>query len=331
METWIDKTGNYIYVSPSCQNVTGYSSVEFMKDPKLMINIAHPDDKKIVEEHFEEKIKGNLHSCNLDFRIITKEGKERWIGHSCQSVYNSNGEWIGQRGSNRNINKQKNAELVLIESEKHLRALTQRIDEVAEEERIRISREIHDEIGHLLTALKYDTESLINHSSLSPEQIKEELSGMISMIEALIDSVRKIATDLRPGILDHMGLLAALEWKIKQFRLKNKICCEYTIEEMDVQFTKNETTFIYRILQEIFTNVTRHSKATNIWISITKGENLFIMKISDNGIGFDYQESLQKGSLGLLGMVERAKSIGGEVQIESEFGKGTTTTFILKK
>ena len=331
METWIDTNGNYIYVSPSCQRVTGYSVDEFMNDPKLMINITHPDDKKLVENHFDEKITGNLHSCNLDFRIITKEGKERWIGHSCQSVFNADGKWIGQRGSNRNINKQKIAEQILIESEKHLRALTQRVDEVAEEERIRISREIHDEIGHLLTALKYDTEGLINHSNLTPEQIKEELTGMISMIEALIDSVRKIATELRPGILDHMGLVAALEWKIKQFRLKNKICCVPEIDEMDVKFTKNETTFIYRILQEILTNVIRHANATHIWISINHKDGYFIMKVTDNGIGFDVEASLQKGSLGLMGMIERGKSVGGEIHIESEPGKGTITTFMIKK
>jgi len=331
METWMDASGKYIYVSPSCYKITGYTVDEFMNDPNLFVKIAHPDDREMVENHFKEDMKGTVLKGALEFRIITKSGMERWIGHSCQPVYNTDGMLLGQRGSNRNITKQKNAELVLIESEKNLRALTQRIDEVAEEERIRISREIHDEIGHLLTALKYDTEGLINHTNLSAEQVKEELTGMISMIEALIDSVRKIATDLRPGILDHMGLLAALEWKIKQFRLKNKICCEYHIEEMDVQFTKNETTFIYRILQEIITNVTRHSKATHMWVSINNVEGLFIMKVTDNGIGFDVKSSLQKGSLGLMGMIERAKSIGGEIHIECEPGKGTTTTFILKK
>jgi PAS domain S-box-containing protein len=331
METWMDASGKYIYVSPSCLKITGYTADEFMNDPNLFVKIAHPDDCEMVENHFKEDMTGTVLKGALEFRIITKSGMERWIGHSCQPVYSTEGMLLGQRGSNRNITKQKIAELILVDSEKHLRALTQRMDEVAEEERIRISREIHDEIGHLLTALKYDTEGLTNHLNNKPEQIKEELSGMISMIDALIDTVRKIATELRPGILDHMGLLAAIEWKIKQFRLKNKICCEYDIEEMDVVFTKNETTFIYRILQEIFTNVTRHSKATHLLISIGQNDGNFVMKVTDNGVGFDVQASLQKGSLGLMGIRERAKSIGGEIQIESFPGKGTITTFILKK
>ena len=331
METWMDSSGKYIYVSPSSYKITGYTADEFMEDPALFTKIAHPDDREMVENHFKEDMTGTVLKGALEFRIITKSGVERWIGHSCQPVYDTEGKLLGQRGSNRNITKQKHAELVLIESEKNLRLLTQRMDEVAEEERIRISREIHDEIGHLLTALKYDTEGLLSHTNLSAEQVKEELTGMVSMIEALIDTVRKIATELRPGILDHMGLIAAIEWKIKQFRLKNKICCEYEIEEMDMKFTKNETTFIYRILQEIFTNVTRHAKATNMWVAISYKDGNFIMKVSDNGVGFDIQSGLQKGSLGLRGMIERAKSIGGEILLESEPGKGTTTTLILKK
>ena len=331
METWMDLNGKYIYVSPSCYNITGYTAEEFMDDPALFSKIAHPDDREMVENHFKEDMIGTVLKGSLEFRIIAKSGVERWIGHSCQQVYNAEGKLLGQRGSNRNITRQKKAEQILIESEKNLRLLTQRMDELAEEERIRISREIHDEIGHLLTALKYDTEGLINHPDRSSKQVNEDLTDMISLIDLLIDSVRKIATELRPGILDHMGLLAAIEWKIKQFRMKNKICCEYQVDEMDMQFTKNETTFIYRILQEIFTNVTRHSKATYMWISITYKDGCFLMKVTDNGVGFDVQKGLQKGSLGLLGMRERAKSIGGEIQIESEPGKGTITIFTLKK
>ena len=331
METWMDTNGKYIYVSPSCFKITGYTAEEFMNDSNLFVKIAHPDDREMVENHFKADMTGTVLKGALEFRIITKSGDERWIGHSCQPVFNTEGKLLGQRGSNRNITKQKTAEFILIESEKNLRALTQRMDEVAEEERIRISREIHDEIGHLLTALKYDTEGLINHPSYSQEQIKEELTGMISMIEALIDSVRKIATELRPGILDHMGLLAAIEWKIKQFRLKNKICCIYDIQDLDINFTKNVTTFIFRILQEIFTNIIRHSNATHMWISITYKNSSFELKVIDNGIGFDVESSLQKGSLGLIGMIERAKSIGGEIKIVSESGKGTTTSFLLQK
>ena len=331
METWIDTLGKYIYVSPSSKTVTGYRAEEFMNDPELLIKIAHPDDSTLVEHHFNEKNRGQVSNCSMDFRIITPEGEVRWVGHTCQKVFNVDGKWIGQRGSNRDITTQKNEELNLIESKKHLRALTHRMDVVAEEERIRISREIHDELGHLLTALKYDMEGLKNTSGLTMEMVKSELSALNSMIDSLIDSVRKIATELRPGILDHLGIFPAIEWKIKQFRMRNKICCEYQIEEMDLEFNKEETTIIYRVLQEIFTNISQHSQAKRLWISIYKSEGYFIMKVSDDGIGFVYNSSLQTGSLGLLGMNERAMSIGGQIDIVSAPGLGTTVTFSLKK
>jgi len=331
METWIDTHGKYIYVSPSSKIVTGYPAEEFMNDPELLVKIAHPDDATLVRHHFDEKNKGHVSNCSLDFRIITFDGEVRWVGHTCQKVFNVKGKWIGQRGSNRDITTQKNEKLILIESKKHLQALTHRMDVVAEEERIRISREIHDELGHLLTALKYDMEGLKNTSGLTIEMVKSELSALNSMVDSLIDSVRKIATELRPGILDHLGIFPAIEWKIKQFRMRNKISCEYQIEEMNLEFNKDETTIIYRILQEIFTNISRHSKAKNLWVSIYKSEGYFIMKVRDDGVGFVYNASLQTGSLGLLGMNERAMSIGGEIDIVSTPWLGTTVTFSLKK
>lgn len=330
-ETWLGPDGKFVYVSPSCESITGYSVDEFMKDAALFLKITHPEDREMVENHTSDSMRGLVADCSKDFRIITKDGEDRWIGHNCQQVYNAKGQFIGQRGSNRDITQRKKTERILIDSQTHLRMLTQRMDIITEEERIRIAREIHDELGHLLTALKYDVEGLINNTHLSEDLIKSEFNGMISIIEALIDSVRKIATELRPGILDHLGLFPAIEWKISQFKMKNKISCDYTISEFEIDFDKNETTFIYRIFQEIFTNITRHSKAKKVCVSIDKEDDYFILKVVDDGVGFQINVDSQTVSLGLMGMRERAMSIGGEVKIESEPGKGTTVVFLLKK
>lgn len=205
------------------------------------------------------------------------------------------------------------------------------MDAITEEERIRIAREIHDELGHLLTALKHDIESLTNQSDLSMEAVKSELEIMIGMIDSLIDSVRKIATELRPGILDHLGLFPAIEWKIRQFRLRTKICCTFTLGKMEVTFDKNETTIIYRIFQEILTNIIRHSKATHVRVLLNKKDNYFVLKVIDNGVGFQPDSSTQTNSLGLMGMEERALSIGGELHINTAPGKGTTIKFLLPR
>jgi signal transduction histidine kinase len=229
------------------------------------------------------------------------------------------------------ITQRKEAESILLDSQKHLRQLTKRMDAITEEERIRIAREIHDELGHLLTALKHDIEGLTSQSDLPMEAVKSELKIMIDMIDSLIDSVRKIATELRPGILDHLGLFPAIEWQIRQVRLRTKICCTFTMGKMEVTFDKNETTIIYRIVQEILTNIIRHSRATHVRVLLTKKDNCFVLKVIDNGVGFKPDESNQTASLGLMGMQERALSIGGELHIDSTPGKGTTITFLLPK
>ncbi len=331
-ETWLNPEGQFIYVSPSCKRITGYSVDEFINDPELFIRIAHPDDREMVEQHYDDAIEGKLNNISFDFRIITRQGNEKWIAHSCYSVYNARGKWLGQRGSNSDITARKNLEAYLVDSQNKLRALTQYMTAITEKERTNIAREIHDELGHMLTALKYDIDNLTNEPELTAETIKTELPVMSGMVESLIDSVRKIATELRPGILDHLGLFPAVEWQINQFRMMTKINCKLDMDNnLDVTFDKNETTTAFRILQEILTNIARHSKAKMVHVSVSYLENEFKMKVTDDGIGFQMSDQIMGNSLGLMGMQERALSIGGEIQLDSRPGKGTTVSFLLLK
>lgn len=327
-ETWIGADGNYIYVSPYCLLVTGYSAEEFLIDPDLFFRIVHPDDLNWVKEHYSEELAHEISSYAKDFRIIHKSGEERWISHRCQSVFDSEGKWNGQRSSNTDISERKRVESAIIASQQQLRALSQNLNAVAEEERIRIAREIHDELGHLLTALKFDIECITEKADLTTESITEKMDPILSMVDALIDSVRKIASELRPGILDHFGLFPAIEWQINQFQMRTRIKCTYELKAQ-TNLDDKETNNIYRILQEILTNVARHSKAENLWITIDQEDDLFTMRVADNGVGFEWANNFFTNSLGLMGMRERALSIGGELGIESEIGKGTTVIFTL--
>jgi len=331
-ETWLGTDGKYIYVSPSCLRITGYQVEDFMNDPNLYGNIAHPDDREMVKNHRYEPRKVNNPDIAMDFRIITRNGEERWISHSCQPVYNTEGIWLGQRGRNSDITERKKAESFLVNSQDKLRALTQHMNELTENERKTIAREIHDELGHMLTALKYDIDSLINNPQLTIDQVNNELPDMFSMVESLIESVQKIATELRPGVLDHLGLLPAMEWQINQFRMMTKMNCIYTVpDDLDVTFDKTETTNIFRLLQEMLTNVARHSKANKVEISAHKENDLFVLNVKDNGVGFMVADKTQSGSLGLMGMNERALSIGAEIQIDSAPEKGTSISLLLVK
>lgn len=239
----------------------------------------------------------------------------------------------------REINKQLQEEIetrilkekALENSQSLLRAFIQQIDAISEEERTKISREIHDELGHQLTAIKYDIESLLNGTEYIREDIKKNLESVLYMIESLIDSIRKIATELRPGILDQLGLIPAIEWQIAQFRKRTKIKCDYFSTEIKRSFNKEKTTIIFRILQEILTNIIRHANATKVAITLEEKKQRFLLKVQDNGDGFEVEDNLLKGSLGLIGMRERALSIGGEIKIKSAVGKGTKIIFRLKK
>jgi signal transduction histidine kinase len=205
------------------------------------------------------------------------------------------------------------------------------IDEVSEQERTRIAREIHDEMGHLLTSLKFDIEGLAGTPDLTREMLKEELASLSCVVDDLIRSVRKIATDLRPGILDHLGLIPALEWQLEQFCSRTGIYCDYDLSIKDESFNDKETTVIFRIFQEILTNIARHARANKISVSLFKEGHQIMIVISDNGIGFNRKKTRPSESLGLLGMRERALSVGGELTVESEPGKGTRIIFSLPR
>ncbi len=328
-ESWLGTDGRYIYISPSFERLTGYPAEAFLANSSLSYTIAHPEDRERVEKHFDHIMLPNDDICSMQFRIITKSGETRWIGHACQPVYNAEGEWIGQRSSNRDITTEKQAEERLLNSQKQLRAFTSRLDEIAEEERKNIARHIHDELGHLLTALKFDLDNIAREKSRMIGDLEADFTSVDTLISSLINSVRTISTELRPEILDHLGLLPALEWQIREFRKRTKLCCEYKIDDLKHQFSSRETTVIYRILQEALTNIARHAEAQHVHIKILEKDNTLLMKVKDNGKGFVTVGNSGIEALGLLGMKERALSIGGNITINSSPGNGTIVTFKL--
>lgn len=327
-ETWLGTNRKFIYVSPSFERLTGYPAEDYLNDSSMYYTIAHPDDKEKVRNHFMHISVPNTGVCSMQFRIITKNGKTRWIGHTCQPVFNADGDWIGQRGSNRDITFEKQAEETLISSHRQLRALTNRIDEIAEQERKNVAHYIHDELGHLLTALKFDLDNISELKQNNIGDMEEEFKVVDTHIGNLINAVRKISSELRPEILDHLGLIPALEWQIREFRKRTRLCCTLQMDELTYNFSSKETTVIYRILQEILTNIARHAEAKHVTVFVIEKENEFVLRVTDNGKGFNTDES-NLNSLGILGMKERALIIGGNLEIVSTPGNGTTVTFTL--
>jgi signal transduction histidine kinase len=208
----------------------------------------------------------------------------------------------------------------LRESEDKLRRLAAHLISIREEERAHIAREIHDELGQVLTGLKMEVSWLAKR--LKDKPLIEKTDSMCAMIDSTVQTVRKIATGLRPEMLDDMGLVAAVGWQAKEFQKRTGIRCRAKLPA-ETKFDIDVSTTMFRIFQEILTNVARHSRATRVDIELAAHEAELTLEVVDNGVGIQENELTGRKSLGLLGMQERALLFGGDVSISGSPGHGT--------
>ena len=239
-------------------------------------------------------------------------------------------------GVSTDITEQKMVESQLREAYERTRDLTARLEAAEESERKRIARELHDEFGQMLTGLKFDTAWLNRHlakekgvASLQPYLNK--LKGMSTLLDQTIQSVRRIATSLRPTILDDLGLIPALEWQAQEFQGRTGVQCQVTTaSDMTNTVLEGErATALFRITQELLTNVMRHAEASKVNLDLRQKDNFVILSIQDNGRGISELEIGHGTSLGLLGIKERIAPFGGKLQIRGESGKGTRATVFI--
>lgn len=229
------------------------------------------------------------------------------------------------------ITEAKRAQAQLLDSHEQLRALTARLRTAREEEGARIAREIHDQLGGALTALKWYLEEVARlpaaaaHPTQAP-QVAEKLAAMDKLIDSTIKTVRRISSELHPGILDDLGLLPALEWQAQQFQVRTGIICQCNFPREELVLSREEARAVFRIFQETLTNVMRHAQASHVEVRVTREAEHLKFEFSDNGRGITEREKGNRSSLGLLGMQERARLVGGEVSVTGSPGWGTTVT-----
>jgi two-component system sensor histidine kinase UhpB len=316
-----DMDGTIIEANEAFLTLTGYTMPELNK---MNFRDLTPLSFLVVEQDIlESQILKRGYSDLYQKEYIRKNGAVVPVELRTHLEVDKQGRPVSMWAIIRDISIRQKAFAELKESQAQLRALASHIQNVREEEKISIAREIHDELGHLLTAVKLDLEE-IGVSPATANNIQEKLNPIISLVDSCIDTARKISFDLHPGILDHFGLIPALEWMIDQFSIRTKIKCRFSLPKILPEFNKTESTVVFRIFQEIFTNITRHSKASKIDIILSQSVGNILFMITDNGIGFDTGTSMKNASLGLLSMKERALSIGAGFSIASEPGKGTT-------
>lgn len=223
--------------------------------------------------------------------------------------------------------ERRHAQEQLRESHEQLRALSVYLQHVREEERTRIAREVHDELGQALTSCKLDLSLLANKLPPNLTPLRDKAKALSAHIDATIQTVRRIATELRPGILDHLGLIAALEWQANEFQTRTGIKCDVHTDLHEPVLTPDLATAFFRIFQETLTNVIRHAGATLVTVHLKEAAGRIILEVKDNGRGISREQSSNPRSMGLLGMKERAALLGGAFRIEpAPNGKGTVAT-----
>jgi signal transduction histidine kinase len=276
-----------------------------------------PKTKARWREFFD---RGHLHTETDERRL---DGTPMRIEGDYMVLYDERGRIAGHFGIQRDVTDRHRSTEQLEASRQQLRALASRLQKVREEERTQIAREIHDELGQALTGLKLDIAWMKNRLPRDAE-VMGQCASIIERIDQTLSSVRRIATALRPSVLDHLGLAAALEWQGQEFGARTGIEVAMEVSTDGTVVPDDLGSSAFRILQESLTNVARHAHATRVTIRLEQTPTLLTLEVSDNGIGCTSGCIEAKGSLGLLGMRERALACGGEFTISGKANLGTT-------
>ncbi len=309
-----DQSGNFLDVNISFCNLFGYSKKEM-----LQLNVRNIIDPKQLEKQpmrFDRLIKGE--QVFNQRNMIDKSGNIIEVEANVKMLPDGRILAIA-----RDITERRKAEQALEESYRAIRRLTEHLQNIREEERTSIAREIHDELGQQLTVMMMDVSWLDKKISTENIAARKKVNDLLGLLDNTVKSVRRISTELRPSLLDDLGLVAAMELHLKEFGQRSGIKTVFTAPEDELQLTNQEKNNLFRIFQESLTNVARHSKAKNVKVSLEMKSEKISMQIEDDGIGFDEQKASGKETLGVLGMKERAVVMGGEYIISGKPGKGT--------
>ena len=269
------------------------------------------------------RIIGSLNCVECDSEKVRKDGVKIPCIVTATPFRRPDGELIGIVEDFKDISERKKSEKELILSHERLRDLASHLQVVREEERALIAREIHDELGQALTALKMDVHWLRRRLPSENQSMIEKTNIMSKLIDKTVQSVRRIYSELRPGLLDDFGLPAAIEWEAGEFSKRTDIECKIRLAPKDMILPHGLSTAIFRIFQETLTNIARHANATKIQINLTKNAGILDLCVSDNGKGIKDHEILEPKSFGIIGMRERAHYLGGSLTISGD-RNGTT-------
>ncbi|TCS36063.1 PAS domain S-box-containing protein [Paucimonas lemoignei] len=304
------------YVNPRWAEMFGRTQEEMA--PRLVADFIAPEDRGTVEANLDRRISGKISSIFYHFKGLHKDGRLVDV-----EVQGTRFQYRGRPaviGVGIDVTEARLREQEIARSQERLRELSQHLLTVREEQRSKIARELHDVLGGTLTALKMDIGWLKKNTTET--RLAARAETMMELVRDAIDTVRKISAELRPGVLDNLGLFDAIEWEAERFRARMGIECKLALQSLPVEIEDAAATAIFRIFQESLTNIARHAQATRVEIAAGHVDGTLLLSVQDNGQGFDMKAAGDSKSYGLIGMAERARQFGATLDIASEPGQG---------
>ncbi|MEI8362713.1 MAG: histidine kinase [Betaproteobacteria bacterium] len=323
---------NFVYLSDGCKALLGLSVEDLKQDPKIFYALMNARDRGLLRQRLELSA--------IELSLLDWEGRvwidgwqdTKWINlRAFPRILNDDS--IQWEGIMINITQSKNEKNEIEQTRRELAELTAHMESIKEQERCRIAREIHDNLGGNLTAIKIGLSSIINRLKLGQNVSVMQAQGLESIVDNTFEEIHRISTDLRPNVLD-LGIVAALEWQSEEFARHLAIACQFTSNQADVAVTDAQAIALFRICQESMSNIAKHAKATNVYVDLITSDHEIVMTIRDNGVGIEVGNKLKANSFGLRGMQERVTTLYGNFSIArlSEPDKqGTIVTIRLPK
>lgn len=337
LEIWINPDGSPRYVSPSCLRVTGYNPRMALSASDFLAGLIHPEDLSRWRTAMDKARHADIGS--MDFRVRRHDGGEIWLAQETTRVFDDKGVFHGLRLSLRDVTDRVRTQASLDQARQHLedrvrertaeleesreryRALSSYLQDSIEKERTRISREIHDVLGQDLTALNMGLHRLERSLSQNDPRRAQtmELRGLVAVT---LSTVRRISRELRPPMLDELGFAEAVAWRARTFAEATGLTVDCRTGHLP-QLAPGQATALYRVLQECLTNAARHSGATRLTVRVAASKGRITLRVTDNGRGIQLEEAESAASLGIIGMRERVRLIGGRLDISRPSSGGT--------
>lgn len=315
---------HFTFISKQAEQLLKFPLGRWIQEPMFWKECVVPADRDRVAQEMRFAA-SRRERREVEFRMVTADGNTVWLRGIMVPV-SETGLPPQVRGIFVDVTERKKAEAQLKESFEQLRNLAVRLQSIREEESTRIAMEIHDELGQALTGLKMDLAWMVKRLPNGQDVLVEKMGAMSKLIDATIHTVRRISTELRPGVLDDLGLVAAIEWQTDEFERRTGIRCTASLPSDSPTIDRDRSTAIFRIFQETLTNIARYANAKNVAITLKADEDTLVLEVKDDGVGIPTQKVNDPQSLGLVGMRERAVFVGAKLSIAGRPTRGTTVT-----